>query len=46
MQTNFFLAQQEYIGIISLSEKITATIQVRRLDTEDLTGGIRNNKSH
>ena len=25
-QTNFFLAQQEYIGIISLSKRITATI--------------------
>jgi hypothetical protein len=25
-QTNFFLAQREYIGMISLSKKITVTI--------------------
>ena len=26
-QTNFFLAQREYIGMISLSKRITAIIQ-------------------
>ena len=46
MQTNFFLTQREYIGMISPSKKITATIQVQHLNTKDLTGGIRNKKSY
>ena len=46
MHTNFFLAQREYIGMISLSKRITAVVQARRSDTEDLIGGIRNEKSY
>ena len=49
MHTNLFLAQQEHIGIISLSKRITVTSlkqRVERLDTKDLMGGIRNKKSY
>ena len=47
--TNFFLAQQEYIGIISPSKKITATSLKQHMehsDAKDLIRGIRNKKSH
>ena len=40
--TNPFNTQQEQVGMILPSKRITATIQIRRLDAEDLTGGIRN----
>ena len=40
--TNPFNTQQEQVGIISLSKRITATIRARHLDTKNLTGGIRN----
>ena len=46
IQTNFFSLQREQEGIISLSKRITATVQARRLNAKDLTGGIRNNKGH
>ena len=32
--------------MISLNKRITATIQVRRLDAKDLIRGIRNNKDY
>ena len=40
--TNPFNTQREQVGMISLSKRITATTRVRRLDTKDLIGGIRN----
>ena len=40
--TNPFDTQREQVGMISLSERIIATTRVRRLNAEDLTGGIRN----
>ena len=46
MQTNFFSVQQEHIGMISLSKKITDTIWVWCFDTKDLTEGIINNKGY
>ena len=42
MYTNPFNTQREQVGIISPSKRITATTWARRLDAEDLTGGIRN----
>ena len=42
IHTNPFNTQQEQVGMISLSKRITATTQARRSDAEDLTGGIRN----
>ena len=46
MQTNFFSAQREHVGIISPSKRITATTRARRLGTKNLTGGIRNKKGY
>ena len=46
MQTNFFLAQRKYIGMISLSKRITNITQVQHSDTKDLIGGIRNKKGY
>ena len=49
MHTNFFLVQQEYIGIISLNKRITATSLKQykeRLNTKDLIKGIRSKKGH
>ena len=49
MHTNFFLVQREYIGIISLSKRITATNLKQceeHLSAEDLIGGIRNEKGY
>ena len=40
--TNPFDTQREQVGIISLNKRITAIIQVRRLDAKDLIEGIRN----
>jgi hypothetical protein len=40
--TNPFDTQREQVGMISPSERITATTRARRSDAEDLTGGIRN----
>ena len=47
--TNFFLVQQEHIGIISPNKRITATSLKRRaerLDAKDLIKDIRNKKGH
>ena len=46
IQTNFFSTQQEQEGMTSPSEKITAIIQVQRLNAKDLIRGIRNKKSY
>ena len=43
---NFFLAQREQEGIILLSKTIILTTQAQRLDTIDLTGGIKNKKGY
>ena len=40
--TNPFNTQQEQVGIISPSKRITATTQAQRLDAKDLIKGIRN----
>ena len=47
--TNFFLVQQEYIGIISPSKKITATSLkqcMECLDAKNLIKGIRNKEGY
>ena len=47
--TNFFLVQQEHIGIISFSKRITATSleqRAERLNTKDIIRGIRNKKGY
>ena len=41
IQTNFFTAQWEYVGMIALSDRINVTVRARRSDTEDLIRGIR-----
>ena len=49
IHTNFFLVQQEYIGIISPSKRITVTSLKQRaecLDTEDLIKNIKNKEGH
>ena len=46
MQTNFFSAQREYIGIISPNNQINAIIQARHLDTKDLIKSIKIKKGH
>ena len=40
--TNFFLEQREQVGIILPSNRIVKITRVRRLEVEDLIGGIRN----
>ena len=47
--TNFFLVQQEYVGIILPNKRITATSLewcTEYLDIKDLIKGIRNKKGH
>ena len=39
--TNPFDAQREQVGMISPSERITATTRARRSEAEDLMGGVR-----
>ena len=49
MHTNFFLIQQEYVGIILLNKRITITSlkqHKERLSTKDLIKGIRNKKGY
>ena len=40
--TNPFNTQREQVGMILLSKRITATTQARRLNTKNLTKGIKN----
>ena len=42
IHTNPFNTQQEQVNMISPNKRITATTQARRLDTKDLTKGIKN----
>ena len=44
--TSFFSAQREQDGITSLSNSMVVTSRLQRLDSEDLIGGIRNNKGY